>query len=119
MIKPLAIVFALFFFSTFAVVAAEWSSCEKELSIAQVNARGAGERASSLATIERRVASAKERHERCSQYPDNYDFYDDGCQTHRNEYQEMIEQYNSEVSNFNGELKSLIERTESVISRCG
>ena len=83
---------------------ADWSGCAYDLERAQRAARSA-----SYAAEE--AESDKNEYEYCRDYPDTYDYYNDGCAFAR-------DSYNSAVSSLEGELDTLNSRLRSVQWSC-
>jgi len=100
------------------VSAADWSSCESDLSRVSRQAREAENLASNMQNMEYELERKKSDYENCLMFPDLYDLLDDGCENDRYDYNRKVNEYNNGLSEMQGEMEALISRANNAISSC-
>ena len=99
--------------------AADWSSCESDLSRAGRMARDAAAMASDLDSMKRELENLKDDYENCLRFPDVYDLMGDGCQSRRDDYSDKVQEYNAHLDELGSQLSDFVSRAKRAISECG
>ena len=99
--------------------AADWYSCESELSRVQRHARNAKDVASDLDSLNSELEMLRNEYEDCVQFPEIYDLLQDGCSSQVDDYNWKVNEYNSRLSDLQSVMDSLIRRVRNSQSYCG
>ena len=104
--------------TTFSL-AQDWSSCEYDLGRVRRAASNASYSASDVESKAREAEGKRDELQSCLDYPSMYDYWSDGCQSLRSEYESAKDDYESAKSSLESELHTLGSRLQSVQWSCG
>lgn len=89
--------------------AADWASCEHDLSKVRRLAGYSTDITSELSYLHSDLEILRMEAENCRAYPESFDLMWDGCQSITSDYNMKVDEYNSQLSEFRFELDSMMQ----------